>query len=95
MTKLHTIESDATKDSKPDNRKPSAWIYIIGVSVSVVMIVLISRFVFNLVPARSEFVDTEKVANETYQEFSQQLEAISAKSAKEFEATFRENPSLI
>ena len=81
MTELST-----TKDKNSDDREPSVWNYIIGVSVSIVMIITISQFVFDLVPERSEFIETEKVANETYKEFSQQLEAISEKSAKELEA---------
>jgi hypothetical protein len=43
-----------------------------------------------LIPERSEFIGTEKMAIETYNEFSQRLERISEKSAKEIEATEKE-----
>ena len=50
------------------------------------LIIAISRFALYLIPERSEFVRTEKVANETYEQYSQQLEAICNESAKEIEA---------
>jgi hypothetical protein len=84
-------ELSTTKDKKADERNPSILNYIIGVSLSIVLIIGISQFVFNLVPKRSEFVDTEKVANETYKQYSQRLDAISKIYAKELEAINKEN----
>ena len=80
-------EISATVDRESVSKDPSIWSYIISVSVSIVLIIGISQFVFNLVPERSEFVETEKVADETYKKFSQRLEAMSKVSAKEMEAT--------
>ena len=79
-------EISATVDRKSVSKAPSTWNYILGVSLSIVLIITISRLVFNLVPERSEFVYTEKVAKETYEQYSQQLEAIRNESAKEIKA---------
>ena len=84
------VESITEKNRKSDNREPSILIFIIGVLASIVMIITISRLVFNLVPARSEFVYTEEVAFETYKEVSQRLEAISNAYVKEIEAKEKE-----
>ena len=83
-------ESISEKNRKSDNREPSIWIFIIGVLASIVMMITISRFVFNLIPERSEFVYTEEVAFETYEEVSQRLEAISKAYVKEIEAKEKE-----
>ena len=77
-------------DRESDKREPSIWIYIIGVLVSTVMIITTSRFVFNLLPARSDFFYTEKVANEAFKKFSQRLEAISKEYVREIEAKEKE-----
>jgi hypothetical protein len=63
------------------------WRYMIYVSLSIVLIIGVSNFVFNLVIERSEFTETEKVANETYKKYSQRLDTISEMYAKEIEAT--------
>ena len=55
------------------------------------MIISICRFVFNLVPERVDFFVTEKVANEAYEKYSYQLEALSEKSAKEIVAAGKES----
>ena len=80
-------KSETTIDKAPDVKEPSIWIYIISVSLSIVLIITISRSVFNLVPERSDFVETETVANEAYKKYSHQLDALSEKSAKEIVAT--------
>ena len=84
------VESITEKDRESDKREPSIWIYIIGVLVSTVMVITISRFVFNLLPARSDFFYTEKVANEAFKKFSQRLEAISKEYVREIEAKEKE-----
>jgi len=83
-------ELGATVDRESEIANPSIWNYIIGVSVSMALIIGISQFVFDLVPERSEFIETEKVANDTYKKYTQRLEAIKKESAKEMEATKRE-----
>ncbi len=83
-------ESISEKNRNSDNREPSILIFIIGVLVSIVMMIAIGRLVFNLVPARSEFVYTEEVAFETYNEVSQRLEEIREAYVKEIEAKEKE-----
>ena len=83
-------ESILEKNRNSDNREPSILIFIIGVLVSILMMITICRLVFNLVPARSEFVYTEEVAFETYKEVSQRLEAIRKAYVKEIEAKEKE-----
>jgi hypothetical protein len=83
-------ESISERNRKSDNREPSILVFIVGVLVSIVMMITISRLVFNLVPARSEFVYTEEVAFETYKEVSQRLEAIRKAYFKEIEAKEKE-----
>ena len=80
----------ATADRESEIANPSVWSYIISVSVSIVLITGISKFALNLVPERTEFVGTEKVANETYKKFSQRLETIKKESVKDMEATKKE-----
>ena len=83
--------SQAQKSKKSENREPSILIFIISVSVSIALIIGISQFAFSLVPERSEFIKTERVADETYKEFSHRLETISEKSAKEIKATRKDS----
>ena len=83
-------ESISEGNSKSGNREPSILTFIIGVLVSIVMIVTISQLVFNLVPARTEFVYTEEVAFETYKAVSQRLEDISKTYVKEIESKEKE-----
>ena len=84
------VESISEKNRKSDNREPSILIFIIGVLASIAMIITITQLVINLVPARSEFVYTEKVAFETYNTVSQRLEDISKAYVKEIEAKEKE-----
>jgi len=76
----------AARDKEFQVQKAGVWEYIIYVSLSIGLIVVVSKFVFNLVPKRSELVRTEKVAIKTYRQYSQRLDAISIKYAKELEA---------
>ena len=79
-------ELSISKDRAPEISKPSIWNYIISVAVSIALIITISRLVFNLVPERSPFADTEKVANETYANYFQKLDSMSKKYEKEFKS---------
>ena len=83
MTELSTT----TGDMKSEAKSLSVWRYMIYVSLSIVLIIAVSNFVFNLVTERSRFIETEKVANETYKKYSQRLDTISEMYAKEIEAT--------
>jgi hypothetical protein len=85
------VESVTEKGRNSDSKEPSVFIYIISVTVSIALIIGISQFAFSLVPERSEFIKTERVADETYKEFSHRLETISEKSAKEIKATRKDS----
>ncbi len=79
-------ELSTTKDRKSDDREPSVWEYFICVSLSIGLIIAAGKIVLSLILEKSKLVETEKVANQTYQKYSQQLEAISEMSAKELES---------
>ena len=83
-------ELNTTGDTESEATNPGIWKYMIFVLLSIVLIVAVSNFVFNLVPERSEFIGTEKVANETFKKYSQRLEAISQKFANEIRAAKEE-----
>ena len=67
------VEPITQKGKKSDNREPSILIYIISVSVSIALIIGISQLAFSLVPERSDFIETTRVADETYLKFSYRL----------------------
>ena len=85
------VELITQKGKKSENREPSILIYIISVSVSMALIIGISQFAFSLVPERSEFIGTTRVADETYKKFSYRLETISKEYSKKIEAIEKEN----
>ena len=63
----------------------NGWEYIIFISLPIVVTVAVSIYVFDLFPERPEYFVREDVANETYKSYSQRLNAISQKYAKELE----------
>ena len=69
----------------------NVWEYIIFVSLPIVVTVAVSIYVFDLFPERSEYFAREDVANETYKSYSQRLNAISQKYAKELEIMEKAN----
>ncbi len=69
-----------------NDTSPGVWDYIIYISLSIVLIIAAGKFVFKLVPKRSEFARTEQVALKKYRQYSQRLDAISQKYAKEMES---------
>ena len=84
-------EFNTTIDRKSGDKNPSVWEYMIYVSVAIVVIIAVSIFVFDLFPERSEYFETENVAIETYKSYSQRLNAISEKYAKEMETIEKVN----
>jgi hypothetical protein len=54
------------------------------------MIIVVVKVVVSLVPKRSVFFETEKVASETYKKFTSRLETISKESAKDIEARMKD-----
>ena len=79
-------EFSTTIHRESDNKDQSLWEYLIYVSLSIVLIIVAGKIVLNLVPERPEFVETEKVANETYKQYSLKLDTISSRYAKELQA---------
>ena len=70
---------------KSDDKNQSAWEYMIYVFFAIVMISAVSISAFDLFPERSEYFETGNVPSETYKIYSQRLNAISEKYAKEME----------
>jgi hypothetical protein len=62
---------------------PSIWEYILYVSISIALIIAAGKYIMDLAPERSGLVKTKKTAIETYQHYSQRLDAISKKYASE------------
>jgi hypothetical protein len=63
----------------------NVWEYIIFISLPIMVTVAVSIYVFDFFPERPEYFAREDVANEAYQSYSQRLNAISQKYAKELE----------
>ena len=86
MTELAAVKNRASEAADP-----SVWGYIFSVAISIAMIILICKFTLGLVPERSEFEGIGKVANETYNQYSQKLDSISIKYAKDLEVLKKGN----
>ena len=80
-------ELNTAIDRKSVSKNPSFFEYMIYVSSAIVVVIAVSISVFDLFPERSEYFETENVAIETYKSYSQRLNAISEKFAKELETT--------
>jgi len=76
---------------KSDDKNPSAWEYMIYVFLAIVVISAVSISAFDFFPERSEYVETGNVPIETYKIYSQRLNAISDKYAKEMETIEKAN----
>ena len=84
-------ELNAAIDRKSNDKNSSVWEYMIYVSLAIVVIFAVSISVFDLFPERSGYFETENVANETYKIYSQRLNAVSEKYAKEMETIEKVN----
>jgi uncharacterized protein YpmS len=84
-------ELNTAIDRKSDDKSPSIWEYMIYVSLAIVVVIAVSISVFDLFPERSEYFETENAANQTYKSYSQRLNAISEKYAKEMETIEKVN----
>ena len=83
-------ELNTTIDRESGDKDTSVWEYMIYVSLSIVLIIVVGKIVLNLEPERSEYFEIEKVANETYKQYSQRLDLISRNYAKELETIKKE-----
>lgn len=84
-------ELNTTIDRESEDKDTSVWEYMIYVFLSIVLIIMVGKIVLNLEPERSEYFEIEKVANETYKQYSQRLDLISRNYAKELETIKKEN----
>jgi len=81
----------AAIEGKPENRNMNVWEHIIFLSLPIVVTVAVSIYVLDLFPGRSEHFAGEDVANEAFKSYSQRLNAISQKYAKELETMEKVN----
>ena len=79
------------KGRKTDNKNPSVWEYMVYVSLVILVVIAVSISVFDLFPERSEYFETKNVAVEAYKSYSQRLNEISQKYAKEMETLEKVN----
>jgi hypothetical protein len=88
MSELSTLKDRATYGSK---LMQIVWELLIFVPLIILLLIIADGIFLNLASERSEYFKVEKVANETYRQYSQKLDAISKKFAKELEAINKEN----
>jgi hypothetical protein len=79
------------RESNTTITKPNGWELLIFVPLIILLLIMADGIFLNLAPERSEYLKVEKVADETYRQYSQRLDAISKKFAKELEAKNKEN----
>jgi hypothetical protein len=79
----------AARDVEFKAASPRIWDYIIYVSISIILIIVVAKFAFNLAPKKSKLVRTEKAAIKAYEQYTQKLDAISKKYSKEYNGKFR------
>ena len=86
-------EFNTAKDRESNSKitKPNAWELLIFVPLIILLLIMADGILLNLAPERSGYLKVEKVADETYRQYSQRLDAISKKFAKELEAINKEN----
>jgi hypothetical protein len=88
MSELNTLKYE---ESNATRTKPSVWELLIFVPLIIMLLIMADGIFLNLTPERSGYLKMQKVANETYRQYSQRLDAISKKYAKELEAINKEN----
>jgi hypothetical protein len=64
----------------------SVWKYILYVSVSIVMVIMIGKFVFNIASERTESIRSKQVAIELYKHYLLRLDEISKEHADELKS---------
>ena len=76
----------AKRYKQSDAIVPRAWVFLLGVFLSAVIMFVAARIALNLYPKRSDFLAAEKVAAETYGQYSLRLETIKNECLTELEA---------
>jgi hypothetical protein len=69
-----------------DVTAPWAWVSLLAFLLLAVIMVITANFALNIYPKRSDFLVAEKVAAETYNQYSLRLEAIKNECLTEMEA---------
>jgi hypothetical protein len=88
MSELNTVKYE---ESNATITKPSVLELFIFVPLMILLAIMAHGVFLDLASERSEYLKVEKVANETYNQYSQRLDAISKTYAKELEAINKEN----
>jgi len=81
----------AKRYKENDGTAPRAWVTLLGVFLSAVIMVVAAKIALNLYPKRSDFLATEKVAAETYSQYSLKLEAIKKECLTELKTIANED----
>jgi len=77
---------ESSKRYEPsDTTAPRAWVSMLALSLLAAMMVITANFALNIYPKRSDFLVAEKVAAETYNQYSLKLEAIKKECLTELE----------
>ena len=85
------IYESAKRYEEYNTKAPRAWVSLLGVFLSAVIMVVAAKIALNLYPKRSDFSAPEKVAAETYSQYSLRLEAIKKQCLTELEAIAKED----
>ena len=81
----------AKRYKQSDATAPRAWVFLLGVFLSAVIMVVAAKIALNLYPKRSDFLPSEKVAAETYSQYSLRLEAIKKECLNELDTIGNED----
>jgi hypothetical protein len=68
-----------------DVKAPQAWISLLVMFLSALIMVVAAKIALNIYPKRSDFFAEENVAAETYNQYSMRLEAIKKECLNELE----------
>ena len=87
---MSSLSANSYKEN--DATTPRAWVFLLGVFLSAVIMVVAAKIALNLYPKKSEFLATEKVAAETYKQYSLRLEAIKKECLPVAFGPYRRSP---
>ena len=74
-----------------DATAPRAWVSLLALLLSAVIMIVAARIALNLYPKRSDLLPAEKVAAETYSQYSLRLEAIKKECLNELDTIGNED----
>jgi hypothetical protein len=83
---------ESAKSCEESNTKaPRAWVSLLGVFLSAAIMVVAAKLALNFYPRRSDFSAPEKVAAETYSQYSLRLETIKKQCLNELDSIAKED----